>query len=420
MSAAVVEAIETVSSTTAPAPGEEAKEDENERQQPIDLTRIEILTLERSHVNETRFIKGLVLDHGARHPDMPDVLHNVYILTGNFSLEYEQTETSTNFVYQTAAEREKLVESERKWLDQRCRTIVQFKRALQKQDPTATLCLINQKGIDPLSLDMFAKEGMLCLRRAKRRNLDRLVHATGGQIVLSLEDLDLTHDVDDDEPGKKRDPFAILGRAGTVRQVSYGEEKWTYVEDCPFATSGTLLLQGPNALTLGQLKDGVKDGLRAVKNAIEDQAVIPGAGAFELAASIHLRDVFIPNNTSISAKTTLGIRAFSEALRVIPKTLIANAGYDVQETLLSLEEEYRTVKGEKSGVVSNPTMAVGFSVKTGDPCLPAQEGIYDNVRVKRQSIYLSTVLANQLLLVDEVMRAGKQMGRNPNPNVDDM
>ena len=31
--------------------------------------------------------------------------------------------------------------------------------------------------------------------------------------------------------------------------------------------------------------------------------------------------------------------------------------------------------------------------------------------MKRQSLYLSTVLANQLLLVDEVMRAGKQMGK---------
>ena len=45
--------------------------------------------------------------------------------------------------------------------------------------------------------------------------------------------------------------------------------------------------------------------------------------------------------------------------------------------------------------------------------IPADEGIWDNVRVKRQCLYLSTVLANQLLLVDEVMRAGKSMGRAP-------
>jgi T-complex protein 1 subunit zeta len=51
--------------------------------------------------------------------------------------------------------------------------------------------------------------------------------------------------------------------------------------------------------------------------------------------------------------------------------------------------------------------------------LPAEEGVWDNVRVKRQSLYLSTVLANQLLLVDEVMRAGKQMGKQQ-PNLEDM
>lgn len=33
--------------------------------------------------------------------------------------------------------------------------------------------VINQKGIDPLSLDMLAKQGIMALRRAKRRNMER-------------------------------------------------------------------------------------------------------------------------------------------------------------------------------------------------------------------------------------------------------
>ena len=35
--------------------------------------------------------------------------------------------------------------------------------------------VINQKGIDPLSLDMLAKQGIMALRRAKRRNMERCV-----------------------------------------------------------------------------------------------------------------------------------------------------------------------------------------------------------------------------------------------------
>lgn len=50
--------------------------------------------------------------------------------------------------------------------------------------------VINQKGIDPGSLDLLAKEGILALRRAKRRNMERLVEACGGlPLSHSLWDL---------------------------------------------------------------------------------------------------------------------------------------------------------------------------------------------------------------------------------------
>ena len=41
--------------------------------------------------------------------------------------------------------------------------------------------VINQKGIDPISLDLLAKDGILGLRRAKRRNMERLALACGGE-----------------------------------------------------------------------------------------------------------------------------------------------------------------------------------------------------------------------------------------------
>lgn len=359
---------------------------------PLDLHRVEILALQRLSSADSRFVRGLVLDHGGRHPDMPSVLTQVHVMICNVSLEYEQAETAAGFVYSTASEREKLVESERKWLDERCRKIVDFKRKVcSGENANHTFCIINQKGIDPLSLDMFAKEGILCLRRAKRRNMERLALATGGEAILSLEDLDAK----------------MLGFAGKVSEETYGEDKFTFVEDCPNAASCTLLLQGPNQLTVEQIKDAVKDGLRAVKNVVEDKAVVPGAGAFELAASMYLTEVTVPNTVG---KAKLGVAAFAEALLIIPKTLAANSGFDVQESLLLLKDERKSSGG----------MAVGLNCATGQPMLPAMEGIWDNVRVKRQSLHLATVLANQLLLVDEVMRAGKQMGRSSQPGPDDM
>lgn len=45
---------------------------------------------------------------------------------------------------------------------------------------------------------------------------------------------------------------------------------------------------GPNKHRITQTKDAVRDGLRAVKNAIEDGFIVPGGGAFFVAANRHL------------------------------------------------------------------------------------------------------------------------------------
>lgn len=52
---------------------------------------------------------------------------------------------------------------------------------------------------------------------------------------------------------------------------------------------------------------------------------------------------------------------------------------------------------------------VGLDVSTGEAFDPKMEGVYDNYIVKKQIIQSAPVVAGQLLLVDEVMRAGINM-----------
>ena len=80
---------------------------------------------------------------------------------------------------------------------------------------------------------------------------------------------------------------------------------------------------------------------------------------------------------------------------VIPKVLSQNSGYDPQETIVKLMSE-----SEDSG------SAVGIDCATGEPINPADQGIFDNYCVKKQMIHSCTVIASNLLLVDEIMRAG--------------
>lgn len=39
---------------------------------------------------DTNLIRGLVLDHGARHPGMPKCLENAFVLTCSVPLEFEK------------------------------------------------------------------------------------------------------------------------------------------------------------------------------------------------------------------------------------------------------------------------------------------------------------------------------------------
>lgn len=77
---------------------------------------------------DTRLIKGLVLDHGARHPDMPKHMENCHILTCNISLEYEKSEVNSGFFYSSAEQREKLVAAERQVTDDRVQKVIDLKR----------------------------------------------------------------------------------------------------------------------------------------------------------------------------------------------------------------------------------------------------------------------------------------------------
>ncbi|KAJ6587034.1 chaperonin Cpn60/TCP-1 family [Mycena vulgaris] len=348
---------------------------------PIDLHMVEIMKMQHRTASETQLVRGLVMDHGARHPDMPKRVENAFILTLNVSLEYEKTEVNSGFFYSSAEQREKLVEAERRVVDMKVKKIVELKnlvcdQEVESKEKRKNFVLVNQKGIDPLSLDILAQHGIFALRRAKRRNMERLQLITGGIAQNSVDDL----------------TPSVLGWAGLVYEHTLGEEKYTFIEEVKAPKSVTLLVKGPNAHTITQIQEALRDGLRAVKNAIEDGTLIPGAGAFEVACAGHLVDKV---KKSAKGRVKMGVQAFADALLIIPKTLAQNGNFDVQNAIVALQDEQ--AEGN----------TVGIDLVTGEPFDPTVEGIWDNYRVKRQMLHSCSVIAVNLLSTDEILRAGR-------------
>jgi len=358
-----------------------------EEEIPFDLHMVEVLHMKQGMNSETRLVRGMVMDHGCRHPEMPSRLKKCKILTCNVSLEYEKSEVNAGFFYSTAEQRERLALAERKFTDEKVKQIIELKRKVCTPENGFTFVVLNQKGIDPPSLDMFAKEGIMALRRCKRRNMERLVLCCGGNAVNSVEDL-----TEND-----------LGYAGEVWETEIGDDKFTFVEEVQKPKSCCILIKGSTEHGIAQVQDAVRDGLRAVWNLLRDKKVVPGAGAFEIACSAHLKDYA---NNEMTGKHKLGVMALSESLLVIPKTLARNSGFDVQDTLMKLQEAYA-----RQSKTDGATVDIGLDLNTGNVMRPSVEGVYDNYIVKKQQLSLLAAVVEQLILVDEIMKAGKQMGR---------
>ena len=146
---------------------------------------------------------------------------------------------------------------------------------------TKNFVVINQKGIDPLSLDMLAKQGIMALRRAKRRNMERCVLLLSLSLSLSLSLLGFacllargalpamcmlhlsarTCELTPFDRPKKKNRLQlicggtaqnsvddltpdVLGHAGLVYEHTLGEEKFTFVEEVKDPKSVTLLVKG--------------------------------------------------------------------------------------------------------------------------------------------------------------------------------
>jgi len=345
---------------------------------PLDLHMIEVMHIMHKAGNDSRLVKGLVMDHGGRHPGMPKSLKKCRILTMNYDLEYQKSEVNSGFYYSSASQRESMVTAERKWVDDRTQMILDLKK--QACAPDETFVIINQKGIDPLALDMLAKEGILALRRAKRRNMERIVLACGGEQINSLEALSVD----------------CLGYAESCEEMSLpnSDDVYTFLEGVRNPFSCTILVKGAHKHIIAQIIEAVRDGTRAVANAVKDGKLVPGAGGFETLAYAELQKY----KATISGRAKLGVQAYSEALLCIPKTLAENAGYDAQDSMLKLIEE--DAKGSDK---------VGIDIYTGEPLDPKAAGIWDNYVVKRQMLDSAAVISSQLLLVDEVIRAGRKM-----------
>lgn len=148
---------------------------------------------------------------------------------------------------------------------------------------------------------------------------------------------------------------------------------------------------------------------------IVDKSVVPGGGAFQIACAARLSSGEF--RKTVKGKAKWGVTAFADALLVIPKTLAANSGHDIQDSCRFLTRRLQELHIANVFVVAAlqdehaEGNMVGLDLATGEAMDPSQNGVYDSFLVLRNAIASSTGIASNLLLCDEMLKA-RQMVRS--------
>jgi T-complex protein 1 subunit gamma len=107
---------------------------------------------------------------------------------------------------------------------------------------------------------------------------------------------------------------------------------FTFLTKCKEPKACTILLRGPSKDIINEIERNLADAMSVARNVIFNPHLAPGGGATEMAISVRLQK---------KAKTVQGIeswpyKAVADAMEVIPRTLVQNAGGNAIRVLTEL------------------------------------------------------------------------------------
>jgi len=217
--------------------------------------------------------------------------------------------------------------------------------------------------------------------RAKKSDMEKLSKATGAKIVVNIDDL-TSND---------------LGVAGNVEEKKIGDDKMTFITDCKNLKAMSILIRGGTEHVVDELERGLHDALFVVKVALEDGKMTAGGGAVATAVAMALRD-YAP---SVGGREQMAIKAFADAIEIVPKTLSKNAGLDPIDLMIEMRRLHK--KGNKYA---------GIDVGNGKVSDMLKNSVIEPLRVSVHELQTATETAIMILRIDDVI-ASKGGGGTP-------
>ena len=328
----------------------------------VDLDNIQIQKQQGGKIEDTEIIKGIILDKERVHDDMPKLVKNTKIALVDVALEVKKTEVNAKIQIRDPAQLQAFLDEEEAMIE----------KMVDKIKKSGANVLICQKGIDDIAQYFLAEYGIYTVRRAKKSDMEKLAKATGGKIIVNLDDL---QGID-------------LGGAETVEERKYGDDKFTFIMGCTNPKAVSILVRAGTEHVIDELERGLHDSLSVVKAALEDEKMTVGGGATATEIAMALRD-YAP---SIGGREQMAIESFANAIEIVPKTLAQNAGLDPIDIMIELRRQHK--KGNKHA---------GINVFTGKVENMLKNDVIEPLRVGIQEIQAASEASTMILRIDDVI-----------------
>ncbi|CAE6427597.1 unnamed protein product [Rhizoctonia solani] len=342
-------------------------------------------------IEESQVLSGVLINKDITHPKMRRRIANPRIILLDCPMEYKKGESQTNIEISKEEDWARILEIEEEQIKKMCEKLIEFKPDL----------VITEKGVSDLAQHYLLKANISALRRVRKSDNNRIARATGATIVNRVEDLR------DSDVGTQCGMFYI---------EKLGDEYFTFLTECTAPKACTILLRGPSKDILNEIDRNLADAMAVARNVVLNPRLIPGGGAVEMAVARALTDgsaVGAAGKEKEVAGAAQGavFKAVADALEVIPRTLVQNAGGNAIRVLTELRAKHAA--GEHTW---------GIDGNAGKITDMKTYGLYESASVKIQTLKTAIEATRVLLRVDDIVQATRKdkSGGGGAPAVQDM
>ncbi|KAH0821354.1 hypothetical protein GEV33_001437 [Tenebrio molitor] len=289
------------------------------REQVVSLSDIKVIKQIGGTVEDAELIEGLVFPHKAANVSGPKRIEKAKIGFIQFCISPPKTDMDHNVVVSDYAAMDRVLKEERTYI---LNIVKQIKKAgcnvllIQKS--------ILRDAVSDLALHFLDKIKCMVIKDIEREDVEFICKSLGCRPIASLdhftaENLVTAELVEEIGVGGNR----MVKITGEIEENSSDlDRSWAVSGAHNAGKTVTLLVRGSNKLVLEEADRSLHDALCVIRCLVRKKALIAGGGVPEIELALKLA-ALADKKEGIDA---ICLRAYANALEIIPFTLAENAG----------------------------------------------------------------------------------------------